>query len=78
MKTATPIAPAIVYGPLMITVQHPVFAPIPCTTCSCSGIYVDYAGPNVGGGVGVQCKACGGKGWRQARIQIGETKHESA
>jgi DnaJ-class molecular chaperone len=34
----------------------------PCTTCACSGVHVDYAGPGVGG-VAVACKACGGRGW---------------
>ncbi len=37
---------------------------VPCTACSCSGIYVDYAGPSAQGyGYGIACKTCGGKGW---------------
>lgn len=34
----------------------------PCSACSCSGVYVDYAGPGVGG-VSVSCNGCGGAGW---------------
>lgn len=36
---------------------------VPCTRCSCSGIYLDYAGPGVAGGIATSCKACRGKGW---------------
>jgi hypothetical protein len=67
VKTTTPIAPPIVYGPITITVPVPTFAPIPCTACSCSGVYIDYAGPGVPGGIAVPCKKCGGKGWCPAQ-----------
>ena len=43
--------------------QAPLVA---CTACSCTGVYVDYAGPGVAGGVAVACGKCGGKGWRPA------------
>lgn len=33
-----------------------------CTTCSGSGIYVDYAGPNTGPS-STPCGACQGRGW---------------
>jgi len=45
---------------------HPIHVglnPRPCTSCSCTGLYVDYAGPGVFGGVGVPCATCGGRGW---------------
>lgn len=35
----------------------------PCTKCSCSGIYLDYAGPGIHGGITTSCKECKGKGW---------------
>ena len=38
----------------------------PCKACSNSGWYVDYAGPGVTGGILVECKKCGGKGWKKA------------
>lgn len=34
-----------------------------CKKCSASGIYVDYAGPNVIGGRATACKKCKGRGW---------------
>jgi len=34
-----------------------------CKKCSASGIYVDYAGPDVIGGRAVACKKCKGRGW---------------
>jgi hypothetical protein len=37
--------------------------PVPCSACSCTGKYVDYAGPGVPGGVLVPCKSCDGRGW---------------
>ncbi len=46
---------------LLVATSEPL---VPCTTCSCSGIYVDYAGPNAQGyGYAVPCKTCDGKGW---------------
>lgn len=33
----------------------------PCTKCSCSGTYVDYAGPGMY--LAVPCSACQGNGW---------------
>ena len=41
----------------------------PCTACSCSGVYVDYAGPDVAGGIAVACRKCGGTGWRSASAE---------
>lgn len=37
----------------------------PCTACACSGIYVDFGGPDVGG-ISVACAECGGTGWVEA------------
>ena len=34
----------------------------PCTACSCSGVYVGYAGADASPTV-VQCSACKGRGW---------------
>lgn len=36
----------------------------PCTACPCSGVYVDYGGPAIGG-IAVSCKFCNGKGWTE-------------
>ena len=37
----------VIYGPIVLAVPNPTFANIPCAQCSCTGVYVDYAGPGV-------------------------------
>lgn len=41
----------------------PLRDPAPCTRCACSGVYVDYAGPGIVGGVAATCSSCNGRGW---------------
>ena len=57
----------ITTSPLVLHTFSPVRAPlVACTACSCSGVYIDYAGPGVPGGIAVACRKCGGTGWRSA------------
>jgi hypothetical protein len=52
----------VIWAPAVISVPNPTFASVPCAACSCTGIYVEYAGPDYAS-VPVACEKCGGKGW---------------
>ena len=56
------VAP-VIYGPVMLAAPRTTAVTFPCAKCSCTGIYVDYAGPGVSGGILTGCEKCGGKGW---------------
>ena len=38
-----------------------------CTACSGSGIYIDYAGPDIVGGIVVNCSVCNGTGYTERK-----------